>query len=573
MKAVIDRVWPEIRPYKAQFIFYIFILGLVMGALKSVGPEITRLMQVAWEQGDRKTAFWLPVALGVTWGAANILRYFHLYWVKFITEKVIARWRERLMQKYLHLNLGFLHSQDSGSGGLMSRMLSDLNVVQQGLQKMADVIREPFIAILTFAYLLFIDWTLVLFILATLPVVVIIIRSLTKSLRKYSHQNMETMESMTKTLKEGLDGTRIVQSFNLQDEMDRRFQRETNNYLDTKKKIISREELAGPISETLGAVTLTLILIYVGHQIFSNKLTVGDFLAFSFAIALLQDAVKKIQRGLVQLQQTAVAIERMNHILDSHDVVASPENPKAFPVNWQSINYENVEFSYGEKPVLKDVSLTIKRGEVIAIVGASGGGKSTFVNLLLRFFEPTKGQVKIDGINIADMNVEELRKNIALVSQDVFLFGDTIERNIHSGDFDAPKEKIYEAARLANAESFILKTQDGYNTKVGERGSMLSGGEKQRVSIARAILKDAPILILDEATSALDSASEAEVQKGLEALLKDRTAFVIAHRLSTISKADRILVLKDGQICEQGSHRELLDMQGDYFRLVQMQNT
>jgi ATP-binding cassette subfamily B protein/subfamily B ATP-binding cassette protein MsbA len=254
-------------------------------------------------------------------------------------------------------------------------------------------------------------------------------------------------------------------------------------------------------------------------------------------------------------------------------MVAQSAHPKKFPINWQSIEFRNVSFRFDKDWILKNINLTIRRGELVAIVGSSGGGKSTLVNLLPRFFDPTEGEILVDNIPIKDICLTELRSNIALVSQDVFLFGDSIERNIHAGDFDKNPREIVRAAKLANADTFISKIPSGYQSRVGDMGSTLSGGEKQRISIARAIFKDAPVLVLDEATSALDSESELEVQKGLDQLMAGRTAFVIAHRLSTIAKANRILVISKGEIIEQGSHHELLAARGEYAKFLNLQQT
>ena len=336
-------------------------------------------------------------------------------------------------------------------------------------------------------------------------------------------------------------------------------------------KIIQREEGVGPVSESLAAITIYGILIYIGQQIFNGSFSTPDFIQFIGCIILLQEGVKKIQGAVIKLQQSTVALERMNNIFISTEVVPQAKSPKSFPKDWNSIDYKHVSFSFGDKQVLNDVNLSVKRGEIIALVGSSGGGKSTLLNLLERFFDPTLGEICIGGIPIKDLNLKDLRNHISLVSQDVFLFGDTIEKNIHSGDFSKSSDQVPAAAQLANAHDFVMAKELGYQTRIADQGSSLSGGEKQRISIARAIYKDAPILLLDEATSALDSESEREVQKGLDQLLEGRTAFVIAHRLSTIQKADRILVLKNGQIVEQGKHQELLDQKGEYFRFHQIQ--
>lgn len=556
-----------LKPYKARMTLVIS-LGIIIAIFKSSIPYLMKqLTEKAWVNEDRELAIYIPLTIAGVWIIVNILRYVHMYWMKYIAESICMNLRRQLMVKYLNLNLSYLNKFVRGSGGLISRMINDINSVQLGIEKLSDLVREPFTALFTFAYLLYIDWVLVVFLIVTIPIVSIIIKNLSKSLQKYGHQSMQTMEDLTKTMKESLDGTRIVQSFNLQDFMQSKFSSQADKYLKSRSKIISREQTAGPASEILTSIALSGILIYIGSQIFEKKLTVADFLVFSFALAMIGDSVKKMQAGIVGLQQSFVALKRYNEIVSDGEQVPDTENPVAFNKDWQNINFKNVSFSYGDKPILKDINLTIKRGEVVALVGSSGGGKSTLVNLLGRFFEPNKGNILFDDVCISDFSLNDYRDHVALVSQDVFLFSDSIKNNIQSGKFSAQQEEIVAAAKMANAHDFIMNTPEGYDSLCGERGAMLSGGEKQRISIARAILKDAPVLILDEATSALDNESEKEVQKGLKALMQGRTTFVIAHRLSTIENADRILVIKEGEIVEQGSHSQLMNMHGEYTRL------
>lgn len=570
MKIIWQTLWPELRPHSKRLLV-VFAVGIAVSALKAMTPELLSRLPKAWEAKDMDAAVKVPLMITALWIAAAGGRYFHIFWMRYISDMVAVNLRRQLMNKYLTLNLSFFHNFVRGSGGLISRMLNDIVVIQAGLHKVADIVREPFMVLFSFGYLVYLDWRLTMFILIAAPIITSIMRGFAKSIRKYSRQNQETMEDMTQILKESLDGTRIVQSFNLEDEMRRRFNAVADRYLSYSRKIISREEASGPASETLASLFIAAVLIYIGSQTINAKLNIGDFIAFSFAIGLLQDSIKKVQGGYMKLQQSAVALERLRAILDNANIVPQAKSPRPFPQDWKEIEFRSVTFGFNETPVLRSVNLTIKRGEVVALVGSSGSGKTTLANLLPRFFDPSEGEILIGGVPIDSMDLKELRDHVSLVAQDVFLFSDTIEKNIWAGDFDRSPERVEEAARLANAHSFISAIKEGYQSRVGDRGSLLSGGEKQRLSIARAIFKDAPILVLDEATSALDSENELEVQKGLDQLLAGRTALVIAHRLSTIAKADRILVLKQGQIVEQGSHKELLDRQGEYYRFFQLQ--
>lgn len=570
MKLVYSVVWPELKPHLNK-LFVVLFLGMIISALKAYTPDLLGQLPEAWAQKDYQRSLRIPILISALWMVAAAARYYHLFWMRYISDIIAINMRRRLMNKYLTLNLSFFQSFLRGSGGLISRMLNDIGIIQSGLHRIADFAREPFMVIFSFGYLIYLDWRLTLFIMIAGPVITSIIRQFARSLRKYSNQNQETVEDLTQVLKESLDGTRIVQSFNLEDEMRNRFDVVAKDYLLSSRMIISREEASGPVSESLASVFIAVILVYIGDQTIKSNLATGDFISFSFAIGLLQDSIKKVQNGYIKLQQAGVALERLHQIMEDNSTVPQLPQPIPFPENWEKIEFKNVTFSFNSEPVLQNVSFSIKRGEVVALVGASGSGKTTLTNLLARFFDPQEGEILIGDVPIHKMDLKVLRKNIALVSQDVFLFSDSIEKNIWSGDFSKSVEGVENAARLANAHDFIQGTPEGYKSRVGDRGSMLSGGEKQRVSIARAIFKNAPILILDEATSALDSESELEVQKGLDQLLIGRTALVIAHRLSTIAKASRILVLKKGQIVEQGTHRQLLDHQGEYSRFFNLQ--
>ena len=574
MQAIIKYVRRELAPYKMIIFVYVFLFAIIIALLTAVkAPALNYLMKEGWEKGNRDIVLYVPFLIALSFIAANIFRYFHMYKMKFTADQITVNIRRQLLNKYLNLNLSFFQENERGSGGLISKMINDINEIQNGMQKVADLIREPMIAIISFGYLLYLDWQLTLMLITSIPIISAILRNLAKSVYRYAHLSFEAMEDLAKTLKETLDGIRVIQSFNLQEEMNKRFEKQSENYLHTRQKIISREEVSSPISEIITSFTFALFLVYAGMQFLDGKMTMAIFLSYLTGVFMLQDAIRKTQISYVRLQSTTSALERIYSIMDKTSVVDNPPAPAAFPNAWKTIEYKNVSFSFGERKILKNINLKINRGEIVALVGASGGGKSTMINLLERFFDPEEGQVLIDQVPINKMALEDLRRNIALVTQDVFLFGDTIERNIHSGDFSKSKENIQQAAKAAFAHEFISKTEKGYKSNAGDLGGLLSGGEKQRLSIARAILKDSPILLLDEATSALDSQSEKDVQKGLDKLLENRTALVIAHRLSTITKADRILVMMNGEIVEEGTHQALLEKQGEYFKLHQLQQS
>lgn len=569
MKQILKIMLPELKPYTKRLTL-VALFGVAISSLKAATPELINRLNQAWTSGDHEAALRLPFILAGAWVVAAILRYFHMYWMLFTADQIALNLRRQLMSKYLTLNLGFFNSFVRGSGGLISRMLNDITVIQGGFQRIADLVREPFMAVFMLGYLFYSDWRLTLFITGVGPLVALVLRSFSRSVRKYAKHNQESVEDLTQTIKESLDGTRIVQSFNLQNEMRRRFEAQAAEFLKSKAKIISREEASGPTSEVIAAIFVCLMMAYIAR--IGTQNSAGHFMSYLIALGFLSDAVKKLQDASVRLQQSTVALDRLDQILNDTRIVPEISSPRAFPQDWDKIEFRNVSFGYGDNVVLKGVNLTIQRGEQVALVGTSGAGKSTLINLLPRFFDPTEGEIRIGGVPIREMSLNDLRAKVGLVTQDVFLFSDSVERNIWSGDFSKPSDRILPAAKLANAHKFIEISEQGYQTRVGERGARFSGGEKQRVSIARAIFKDAPILILDEATSALDSESELEVQQGLDSLMEGRTALVIAHRLSTIAKCDRILVMDKGQVIEEGNHNELMVRQGAYYKFFQLQS-
>lgn len=592
----LKRLWPLVRPYKKKLVV-VFLFGLIISLCNVAQTALVKtLFSEVFEKrssvisvfGFEISAWHLPFvfpALYLVWGAA---RYVHYMILIMINERVIADVRIKTVDQALRLNLSFHSKFESGSGGLMSRILNDTGILHIGLVFFGDVLREPLIAIALVSYMLFLDWKLTLALLAFLPIFVAMTKQVSRSLRKYGHINRQAMEAVTADIKENLDGIRVIQSFNLEDTMSARLKKSMDHYIETRRKIVSREEAVSPINEFLASNLVMGLVLYMMALILESKATGGEFLAFLFAAGQLQNPIKRLQESFVRIQQTVVVTDRLFGLIESTDRVPIAANPKPFPAEWKSIEFRNVRFRYGEDEVLKGVSFKVNRGEVIALVGSSGSGKSTLVNLLERFYDPTAGEIFVDGVSLKEFDLKDLRSKIALVTQDVFLFRDSVATNILAGrgelsDVDRvgettqvkPQslEAIQNAAKHAHADPFIQKLPERYQTGVGERGGLLSGGEKQRVSIARAFYKNAPILILDEATSALDSVSELEVQKGLSELMKGRTVFVIAHRLSTVRAASRILVMSHGEVIETGSHEELVAKGGEYARFHALQMT
>ena len=590
-------LWPFITPYKKKIIFALF-LGFLFAQLAVFLPVLVNAMflafqkktllddphfykiinyfnlnkshwlfQINYEQMILVIIFILPFYYLVF----GLVRYLHLFLIKSTSEQIVCDIRVALMNQFMGLDFLSFSENKKGSAGFLSRTLNDMTVLQNGLQYYVDLVREPIMAGVLVLYMFFINWKISLGACLFLPIFIFVIRSLTKSLRSFAYQSQTAMEDVTRTLKEGLDGIQVIQSFNLQEKMKEKFRKQVNWYFSKRRKIIKREELGGPINEWFASVLVSVLCFIQAQMIWENESDTASFIAFLVAAGMLDKPIKKSQQAMIRIQQNVVALERLGEILSRPRALKEVDHPLVFPKDWHFIEFKNLCFSYNQKSIIKNISFTIKRGEVVALVGQSGAGKSTLAGLLQRFFDPDSGEILIDSVPISRMKISSLRSNIAYVTQDVFLFDDSVENNIWFGNMKKEKEEVRLSAKKANVTSFIQEGERGFQSSVGERGLRFSGGEKQRISIARALFKDAPILVLDEATSALDSTSEKEVQKGIQTLLEGRTALIIAHRLSTISFCDRIFVLKEGQIIEEGTHQSLVKKNGEYARFFKNQ--
>jgi ATP-binding cassette, subfamily B, bacterial MsbA len=563
------QLWPYLEKYRGRLVV-IVITGAIMSACTASLAYLMRDLFTAFEKKDQNQIYLLPALVFAVYLLHAIARYFHSFLLKFTMDRVVAKIRMELQEKFLKLNLSYHFNFKTGGAGLLSQTLNDVTIIGNGMMILADLVREPVTVIFLLGTMFYIDWKLTLATLVFIPVIIGIMRIVTKGLRKHSYNQLDRLGELSSTLKETLDGIRIIQSFNLESEMRKKMSVVTDSYLKTRKSILRREEASGPLFETVGSFAFASIAIYIGHNILNSDMRIGDFVGFLTAMFSLQPSIKKLQEGYVRLQQCVAATERTIATINDPNEVKESTQSKAFPKDWQQITFKNVSFKYKDTVILKSLNFTVKRGEQIALVGESGSGKSTIVNLLMRFFEPNEGQILIGDTPIDQIALKDLRRSIAFVSQDVFLFNDTIANNIKAGDLTKNQDFV-SSSISANAHTFIEKLSTKYDTKIGERGNLLSGGEKQRISIARAFFKDSPLLILDEATSALDSVNEVEVQKGLDSLMSGRTAIVIAHRLSTITGADRILVLKNGEVVEEGTHKDLLNKNGEYHRFYELQ--
>ena len=480
-----------------------------------------------------------------------------------------------LAYQHLHqLPMSFFKQERVGN--LISRFTNDVTIVQSSITAaFLNLIREPLTIIVFLIIAVSISWQLTLMALIVLPFSMLIIWWIGIKLRKQSARIQSKMADITSILQETISGVKIVKAFGMEVYENKKFFRETRTYFKMILKIVRVRNISSPLTEFLSVIIGVFIIYYGGVLVLQeNTLKASEFLGFLFAIFQLMPPIKELSSVNNRIQESSAAGDRIFEILDTKPAIRDNENSRSIEKFQKSLVFENVNFSYEDsvESVLNDINFSVAKGEILALVGPSGGGKSTLVDLIPRFFDPTSGKIYIDGIDVKDVKIQSLRKLMGIVTQETFLFNESIKNNIAYGLEEYPFEKIIEAAKAANAHNFILEMPDGYETIIGERGVKLSGGQRQRLSIARAILKNPDIMIFDEATSSLDNESEILVQEAIERMMVNRTTFVIAHRLSTIRNATRILVLDRGRIVQLGKHEDLIaDEKGLYYKFYEMQ--
>ena len=511
---------------------------------------------------------------------SNLFRYLAQVFLGGLRTGLIGRLRNDIYHKVTILPVSFFNSKRRGD--LMSRMSNDLADLEWCVGVLQSLVKEP-INVLAFGFLLvFISWRLFVLFLVVLPLGVWLIALIGRRLKHSSRKGQNELGGLNAILEESLAGLKAIKSFGREDDLERRFAAANEDYTRTMIKVARHRELSSPLSEILGTLALVFILVVGGWQVFDGSIQPSVFIFFVIIFARIIPPIQAIVRSYNTLLKSSASAERFLEVLDADELIVEKPDAVVLQSFNEKIEFKEVCFSYRQSDnsensessdlVLKNISLTIPKGKTVAVVGPSGAGKTTLVDLLPRFYDCTEGQIIIDGHEIRDLNINSIRRQFGLVSQNCILFNDTVANNIAFGSSDYSLEQIREAARVAHADEFIDQLPQGYDTPIGDRGLNLSGGQRQRLSIARAVLRDTPILILDEATSALDSESEHAVQQGLDALMQGRTSIVIAHRLSTIKDADFIVVLDKGQIVELGTHEELLAIEGLYKKLVDMQS-
>lgn len=530
------------------------------------------LMSSAIKQyGKEETLLLICILVGIMFLLKNLFRYLAMYFVAIIRNNVVRDFRNKLYYKLFDLPVSFF--SDARKGDLMTRFSADVQEIEWSIMTSLEMLfREPIAILAAIGLMIFISPSLTLFALLLLPASALIIGRIGKSLKKTSGENQKKLGELMSLVEETISGIKIIKAFHADHTIKKKFRLENEKLNQLMRKMLRKRDLASPVSEFLGAVIM-LILVYFGGRLVlkeNAEITGSEFIGYIIIFSQLLNPLKSFSMVYNNAQKGAASIERIHKLLEETNPICENENAIIKDAFQKEITFDNVYFSYGKEEVIRGINLTIKKGQVVALVGQSGSGKSTLADLLLRYYDPSRGTIFIDGIPLPQIQLTSLRNLFGVVSQDPWLFNDTIYQNILIGNPSATREQVIEAAKVAYAHDFIMETENGYETFIGERGTKLSGGQRQRIAIARAILKNPQILLLDEATSALDNESEKIVQQALVNLMKERTAIVIAHRLSTIRNADIIYVMKNGEIVEKGTHETLMHMEGEYQKLYKM---
>jgi len=604
MTDFLRKIWSFVRPYRGRF-FLGLLCGTGYGVLNGLLIATVRIVvQLVFEgecdlhQQLEKAPHWIhpltdrlaslipplpapKVSDHVAWilviGAIplimllrNTLQYLSIYLTNWSAMHAIADIRTKLFSHLQNLSLGFFNR--ASTGDLIARITNDTQVLYGIIGgTFASAVKDPITIVILVGYQLATNTTLTMISIVVFPVcilpIVIFGRKVRKSARAVQQHNAE----LTNLMHESFTGNRVIKAYNLEETVSAQFRATTQKYVGQMMRVIRANEIPSQLMELFGGLGVALVFFYVVNLPKDQQPKEADFLTFVLSIVLIYPPLKSLTRLHNQLHQARAASERVFELLAMRNSVPEPVAPKMLHADKADIVFENVDFSFGDKPVLRNINLTVKAGQMVALVGASGSGKTTMANLLLRFYDPLRGVVKIGGVDLREVRTTDLRNQIAVVAQENILFNDTIRRNIELGRLGAKEDEIVAAATHAHAIEFIAQKPQGFDTVIGEKGVSLSGGQRQRMAIARAVLKSAPILVLDEATSALDTESERAVQTALDELMKDRTTICIAHRLSTVLHADLIVVLDQGRIVEQGRHDELVKRGGIYQKLYELQ--
>ena len=564
------RLLQEVRPHWWRLAAAMVCMGLVAACTSAVAFLIKPLLDEVFIAKDLSKLFFVPGLVLTIYVLKGVFFFGQAYYMNFVGMSIIRDLRIKLYTHMETLSLSFFHRNPTGV--LISRITNDVNQIQAAV---STVITGAIMDFFTMIGLLFVvfyrDWKLACFGIFVIPLAVYPLYYFGRKLRTLAKQGQISMGDLTSIIDETFQGIRIVKAFNMQAHEGERFSKECRRIFSIEMKTVAVRAISSPFMESLGGFCAAGIIMYGGYNVIKGQSTPGSFISFMTALLMLYEPIKRLTRMNVSIQQGLAAAERVYEVLDTVPEIRDRDDAVELPPVKGKIEFCDVSFGYDDEQVLNNINFKVNPGQVVAIVGISGGGKTTLVNLIPRFYDVWSGQILVDGLDVKDVSIASLRSRIAVVSQQVILFNDTVSNNIAYGSMHKSEEDIIAAARAAYAVDFIQAMPKGFDTVIGEKGVRLSGGERQRLAMARALLKDAPILILDEATSSLDTQSELYVQQALENLMKGRTTLVIAHRLSTVRNADRIIVISKGRIVEEGRHEELIALGGEYKRLHELQ--
>ena len=568
------KIYLRLLAYAKPYILYMAASVLCMLILSGTSAGIAYLVKPAIDDvfvnTDFSMLYAIPILVIIAYIVKGLSEYGQAYFMGYVGNRIVTDIREVVYRHIQSLSLSFF--SNTSTGLLMSRLAMDIDILQRSVSESVKKLLKSFFLVIALSGVVFYqNWMMALGCFFLLPWVAIPMAKFGKKSKKYSKRTQEQMASISAFLDETISGIQTVKAFCMEGYGKERFAREIDRLFRINIKDLKVVALSSPLMQLLGGLMGAAIIYYGGYSVIKGSMTTGEFFSFMAAVAMLYKPIKALGKENMQIQKGMAAAVRVFDMLDIVPVIKDSPDAAELPALKESVEFRDVCFQYEDRPVLKNASFKATAGEIVAFVGHSGAGKTTIANLLLRFYDINAGGIYIDGTNIKDVKVKSLRQQIAFVTQETILFNDTVHSNISYGSTDVTEEEIIQAAKAANAHEFIQAMPEGYETTIGEKGARLSGGQRQRISIARALVKDAPILILDEATSALDTHSEKEVQRALETLMQGRTTFLIAHRLSTVRNADQIIVLADGQIVESGNHEDLIKHSGVYNRLLEIQ--
>lgn len=565
------RILSYIKPYMHRLIFAMFCTIMAAAGNLYIPWIIKDMIDEVLADKNGTMLNWIAASIIAIFVVRGLFWYGQNYLMSYVGQSVIIDIRAAVLKKLQRLSVSFYDKNKTGT--IMSYVTNDVNALQSAMvENTIEMITEGFILIGSVVAMIYLDWRLTLFTVCTFPVVLWFMEFFGKKIRKTGGRIQECTAEITSVLQESVASARVIKSFVREDYEVDRFDVENRANFRANMKNAQLMATLTPVVELVAAIGVTMIIWYGGNNVINGTITAGSLVAFLTYAVNISNPIKRLTRVIGNIQKALAAAQRVFMIIDMPEEIAESRDAKQLPEVSGKVEFQNVSFAYDDKGnVITDLSFSVKPGEVIAIVGPSGAGKSTIANLLPRFYDVNKGDIKIDGHSVREVTLDSLREQVGIVPQETMLFNGSVYNNILYGRLDATKEEIEAAAKAANAHDFIMQLTDGYETKLGDRGVNLSGGQRQRIAIARAILKNPRILILDEATSALDTESERVVQEALDRLMVGRTSFVIAHRLSTVKNADKILVLEKGNLVESGTHDELLALDGLYAHLYKIQ--